>query len=348
MKAGETVSENQYGFGGYGNDNFGYYMYQKNFRKQEEKRKIRKLGLLTGGALLLCIVLQNVIYILMEAFGIYERYLNDPILSTGLDIIFSVVEILVPFLIFGKKMQKETGTKDLVPLGRTNDRTLSLLAIPAGLGICMAANLVTSYIVIFMSAFGIELSSPEIAQPEGLSGFILSVLRVAIVAGLVEEISFRGCVMQPLRRYGDGFAIVASACAFGLMHCNLVQAQFALIVGLGLGYIGIKTGTLWSCVAIHALKNLISTCVSYLMETSVNETTLNIVYSLIVYGLIAVGGVCFAIFAKRAKFVSPAVKAPCDLSEFEKGIAYITNPTMIISIIIMLVYTAAYIKVSWL
>ena len=67
--------------------------------------------------------------------------------------------------------------------------------------------------------------------------------------------------MGNLRKYGDKFALLASALVFAVMHGNLVQAPFALIAGFGLGYLSIKTGTIWTGIAIHAANNLISVIV---------------------------------------------------------------------------------------
>lgn len=68
----------------------------------------------------------------------------------------------------------------------------------------------------------------------------------------------RGVVMQPLRKYGDWFAILTSAFVFALMHGNLVQAPFAFIAGIGLGYAVIASGSLWTGILIHLLNNSIS------------------------------------------------------------------------------------------
>jgi hypothetical protein len=210
----------------------------------------------------------------------------------------------------------------------------------------MAANMVTSYLIVFLSAFGVELSSPELGNPSGVSGFILSILRVSVIAGLVEEISFRGCAMQPLRKYGDGFAIAMAACAFGLMHCNLIQAPFALIVGLGLGYIAVKTDSLWLPIIVHALNNFISTAFSYMLDSSMNESAVNVIYTFVVYFIMIAGLVALLFFSRRAKQVSPFSAPDTQLTTGQKVGAYILNPTTIIAIIIMLYYTSQYIKLG--
>lgn len=318
------------------------------FLKDEEKKKIKKLGFYTGAALMLFVLLQYVIVFALQLTGLYSHYTSNPTVATGLDILISVIDVLVPFLIFGTVMKKKAGTDEIIPLGKSRDKALFILSIPAGLGLCMAANLVTSFFVIFLNLFGIVLKSPEVAQPEGLSGFLLSVLRVSIVAGLTEEIAMRGCILQPLRKHGDTFAIVASACTFGLMHGNLVQAPFALIVGIGLGYITVKTGSLWSAVIVHALNNFISTVITYLQESSIlSEAAVNILYVFIVYGLIFIGSICLVLFMLKARRSAPPVSYNGYLSPFEKAKAFIMNPPMIFAVIMLFVGTSQFIELKW-
>lgn len=330
---------------GYGGNNYSYNMYQNKLQKKAERKKIRRLGTLTGAALLCFIFMQNLIVSVFVLTGFYKTYTSNAMISTALDIIFSLIEMLPAFLYFGNKMKKETGISDIVPLDKPRDKKLGLLAVPAGVGICMAANIATSYITVFLRLFGVELSLPDIGNPSGAFGFVISVLRVAVVAGIVEEISLRGCVMQPLRKYGDGFAIVASACAFGLMHCNLIQAPFALIVGLGLGYIAVKTDSLVCVIIIHGINNLISTVISYLMDAGISDIVINMLYVFIIYVSIAVGSVCLFFFIKRAKVVSPGYPNYTLNSGLGKAWAYISNPTMIIAIIIMFCYTSKFVEV---
>ncbi len=322
-----------------------YYLeYYDLHRKEIETRQIRRLGLLTGSALISLIIIQNLFVPLLALTGLYQKYINDPLFQTGVDIIISLLSILVPFAVFGKYMKTATGIKNRSFLNAPKDKTLCILAVPAGLGICMAANIITSYIVIFMQALGFELSSPSLANPQGIFGFLVSAVRVAVVAAFAEETALRGYTMQPLRKYGDTFAIVMSACVFGLMHGNLVQAPFAVIAGIGLGYICIKTDSLWIPIIIHGLNNLISTTVSYLLNSGLlSDGTINLVYGIILYGLIIAGIPCLFVFVNRANRIMPSYKSDSPLNGAQKAWAYISNPTMIIAIVFMLYCTAKFI-----
>lgn len=311
--------------------------------RRREKKALRFQGLLGGGALLCTLAVSYAAVFLMLALNVYdEKYLTDPLFQSGADILITLFSILLPFAIFGKGLQKRTGIKESLPLGAPKKKSLFFLALPAGLGLCMVANIVTGYLTTVVSLFGVELSSPELAMPTGFLGVLTSFCRVAIVAAVVEELAFRGFVMQNLRPFGDGFAIVMSAFVFAFMHGNLIQAPFALIVGCALGYFAIKTDSLWTSIAVHALNNTVSLLISYLGE-SMETDALAHVSAIIIYGLILIGMPCFVIFLLKARNGFFAPKKRTLLSPAAKAGAYLSAPTMIIVIIIMLYTTSKYV-----
>ena len=80
-------------------------------------------------------------------------------------------------------------------------------------------------------------------------------LYAGILGPIAEEILFRGLVLRSLRPYGKKFAIVVSAILFGLFHGNLLQAPFAFVVGLVLGYVALEYSIGWA-VVLHVMNNL--------------------------------------------------------------------------------------------
>lgn len=311
-------------------------------RALSEKKEIRLQSTLASCAVLTLILVQNVAVLLLQLFGLYERYLSDPLFQAGAEMLIIVLSLLLPFTLFGKMIQRRSGLKESLPFEKPKARGLMPLAIVSGLGFCMVANIITNVLTTFVSAFGVELSSPDLALPQGVFGFSVSFCRVVVLAAIIEEISFRGYIMQNLRKFGDGFAIAMAALVFALMHCNLIQAPFALIVGFALGYLSIKTGTLWTAVIIHGLNNSISLFVSYL-NGKVDETLLNYGTSIIIYMLMIAAIPCFFAFVKRANAI-PSFKTRTALSGGKKVLYYLTTPTMLIAIGLMLFFTAQYVK----
>ena len=312
------------------------------WKKSEDRRMLRRLSLLGGGALILYILIQYGLIIGLKLFDKNNLYGTDELFQSAFDIILSIAGMYIPFALLGKAMKKISGEENPVPLGRPLSLPMCLLAVVAGLGLCMVANYVTSIITVVMALFGVELSTPDIAMPTGVAGIVLSVVRIGVVAAVVEESAMRGFVMGNLRRYGDGFAIVMSAFLFGFMHGNLIQAPFALIAGIGLGYLSIKTGTLWTGIVIHFLNNMISVSVTYLSDV-IPEETLNVVYGELIYILMIAGIICFVIFNNKTRHIALR-RNETALSASERVTVYLFTPTMIAAFGYMIFVTATFIS----
>lgn len=81
-------------------------------------------------------------------------------------------------------------------------------------------------------------------------------LYACLLGPVAEEILFRGLVLRSLQPYGKKFAIVISSLLFGLYHGNLMQAPFAFVVGLVMGYVAMEYHIGWA-VALHLINNLL-------------------------------------------------------------------------------------------
>jgi membrane protease YdiL (CAAX protease family)/preprotein translocase subunit SecG len=181
---------------------------------------------------------------------------------------------------------------DLLPLHKVKvDFFVPLVMV--GLGVSMLGNYATGYISGIFSIFGINPAQQNIDNPTGVWGLMLVILGSAFVPALVEEFAMRGVVLGSLRRFGDGFAIFVSAALFGLMHGNLVQAPFAFVVGLGLGYITVVSGSMWPSIIVHFLNNFLATVLNeFMTDMAPSLSTLaNIMYAILMLSVGVIGAV---------------------------------------------------------
>lgn len=309
-------------------------------KREEQKKQIKTLGLYVGFALISQIVLQNIFSFAIEITGLAEKYLNDGVFQNSADIIIVFVSLLLPFYFMDKKMRAVSGTEESVPLGKPTDGITMILSVVAGIGMCMLANIATTYLTVIMSVFGLELSSPDIPMPGGIAGVITSIMRVVVVAAVAEELTLRGYVMGNLRKYGDKFAILVSAVVFALMHANLVQAPFALIAGFAIGYYTVKTGTVWTGIAIHAANNFISTAISYAMEYF-SEEAVSLLYTVVLYGFILFGAIAMWLLKGRKTFTLGEDLLGTHAKEKIK--VFFLNPAMIIALGYMIYITTKFV-----
>ena len=102
----------------------------------------------------------------------------------------------------------------------------------------------------------------EMIDSSGITEYSLMwVVSTLILPPLVEEMIFRGLIMGYLRRTGMHCMIanVIQAVCFGIFHQNLVQGIYAGLLGLALGYVAYRYGTLFASMLMHLLYNLFGT-----------------------------------------------------------------------------------------
>jgi membrane protease YdiL (CAAX protease family) len=91
---------------------------------------------------------------------------------------------------------------------------------------------------------------------ESDSGIWGGILRVVILAPIVEELIFRGVIFSGFQRiYSSFWAIFLSALLFALFHLNPWQLGPTFLLGLLLGFVRLRTGSLLAAILTHALHN---------------------------------------------------------------------------------------------
>lgn len=309
--------------------------------KVREKSELKRYGILGGICVLGFLLMQELLFLLLYALGLGELYSSDTLFRQAAEMFITIFAICTPFLLCGAYEKKFT-SYEILPLDKPKDTALSVLAVPAGVALCLIGSYLTAYLTLFLESLGLTLTSPQVATPT--SGFeaVIYFMRLTIVAAVIEEISFRGVIMQPLRKYGDIFAVTMAAIIFGLVHCNLIQAPFAFVAGLAIGYFTVTTGSLWTGIFIHMLNNAISGVISLLADIC-GDKVADIAGSIIIFAVIFIGIICLALFFLRRGGISTYGKKSC-LSKGEKAKAYLINLPMILAFIAICWYTHYYVS----
>jgi len=87
-------------------------------------------------------------------------------------------------------------------------------------------------------------------------GIYGAILKIVILAPVVEELIFRGIIMHGLmRNYSKFTAVFVSALMFALFHLNPWQFPATFILGLLLGILMVRTNNIFLCILGHAINN---------------------------------------------------------------------------------------------
>lgn len=320
----------------YNNEQYDFYVRQEN-----EKKNIKLLGNAAGLSVIGYVIMQNIVSVLIFMTPLGNLYMTDATVQSIVTIFYSVLSLLIPFGIAGFYLEKKTGT-DVFRFNKPVSTPLMLSATALGFFVCLVGNYATSVFVNLADSVGITLTSPEYTVPEDLAGRIVYAISVAVVPALVEEFAIRGAVLQPLRRYGDKFAILASAIVFAVLHGNLIQAPFALIAGIGIGYAVCITNSIWTGVLIHFCNNFYAVITEFMLADITDEKTLNIAYygMMIALYVITIAGSAFFVVLRKKRRLVPSFTA---LSESRKMRAFVLTIPMIVGFIMMLYITAQYV-----
>lgn len=85
----------------------------------------------------------------------------------------------------------------------------------------------------------------------------LCVLGLCVVIPALEEMVFRAGILREMTASGihPVIAVITSAAAFGVLHGNLQQSIPAVIMGVVLGWLYVRSGNLRLCLAAHIVNN---------------------------------------------------------------------------------------------
>jgi len=92
----------------------------------------------------------------------------------------------------------------------------------------------------------------------------LTLLLIAVLPALCEELLFRGALMGMLRGVmGDRSRVILVAVLFGLLHLSLVRSLPTATLGVVLGMLVVWTGSLWPAVLAHGLNNSLAVTMAH-------------------------------------------------------------------------------------
>ena len=295
-----------------------------------QARSVRRLGLLAGTAMILYIIAQKLFVIALYYTKLIKLYQADSVYTDSINIFAQVIYIFIPFFVIYLIYKPKEKAKVLA-FEKPSNPQLAVYAIFAGMGVCVIANFAADALSTIFTAGGIEFLSgtEDTPTPKNAVGVFMMILSNAVAAPMFEEFALRGIIMQPLRKHGDKFAIVASALIFAVLHGNMVQAPFAFIAGLGLGYFCIVTNSLWVSMAIHCLNNLSATLFSLYMEK--NPDAGGFAYFLSESVFLVIGIVAYLLFRKHN--TAKLKKSRDELSGKLRMALYFCAPTVVIGLI---------------
>jgi membrane protease YdiL (CAAX protease family) len=126
------------------------------------------------------------------------------------------------------------------------------LAAGLAVGLLVSLLIVASVLEPVLGAGDEQGLDPTGWDSDRAFAFALNAFVTAVLGPIVEEALFRGIGFYLLAQFGQVAAIVVTAIAFALTHGILVGLPIFFIIGVGLGFIRSRTGSIYPPVLLHA------------------------------------------------------------------------------------------------
>ena len=195
----------------------------------------------------------------------------------------SMFLITIDFLrvIVGFVIEKMTGSSDKITLAIIYGLTAYILDIPmiyyfirnnkkkkyfvtkekmnigSFIGCFALMTLITTIIgiVFFVFKLKIESNNSDILFDYSILNFNMTLFSTIIIGPIIEEMIFRGVIMNDLKEYGYKTAIIINSVLFGLAHTEIKKVIITIFLGIVFSYVAYRYSLRYS-VLLHMVWNL--------------------------------------------------------------------------------------------
>lgn len=140
------------------------------------------------------------------------------------------------------------------------DRRHFVAAALMGYGMQIVTTLIMVLVNVLLPSVMEEYNT--LVDGSGITTYgLMWVISTLVLPPLVEEAGFRGLGLTYLERAGVPFAVanIVQALAFGIFHMNLTQGIYTFVLGLALGYVTHRSGSIAPAMLMHLAYNLMGT-----------------------------------------------------------------------------------------
>lgn len=241
-------------------------------------------------------------------------------LYTGLVITQLAVVLLPPFLYLELR---KMNVRQVLRLNRITLRQGVLAALitifmyPAA----VSANLIMLNVLTRIGTIDI----PQIPMADSPMQYLRLMLIISVLAGVCEEVFFRGFILRGYEKMGPRKAVIISALLFGIFHYNIYNLFGAIMLGLVFGLLVMVTDSLYAGIIGHMVNNGFAVSLGYgfnLMvdllpaeEMEMAEAALgdSLLASLMFFGVLALMGTGISIYLYRKLKACTAEPGQTDL-----------------------------------
>lgn len=300
--------------------------------KKESRKTFSRIGFCYAAFLGITILVQGGLLLLF-----YFDLVPDQFASANVSVLISMATMyLIAFPLFYLLIRRIPKAE---PVER---RKWSMASLAVVFLICMAAIYLGNIIgQLLMFLVGLITGHPMTNDLQDLimnMDLPVTFLFTVIVAPVMEELMYRKLLIDRVRQYGEGVAVILSGILFGLAHGNFYQFFYAFALGAIFAYIYVKSGNIKYTIVFHMMINFIGGIFPMLLLRLMKyEVMLGSLVTL-TFGMLVLGflGVGIALFIMNRKHIS-FQPGSCNLARGDRFRTVIGNAGIIAYLVVSVV-----------
>jgi membrane protease YdiL (CAAX protease family) len=225
----------------------------------EKQREINSMGIVYIIMLLGNIIISTV------ALALHRFGINVPSIIAS---VLCEIVVLLPTIIYLKS--KGENIPEKLGFHKIKISTV-LLTILLTLAVTPIATFANALSQLFVKNIVVQSSGEMIEGSVAMTLIVVSVL-----APICEEIAFRGFLFNGIKGISSVIkAVFISSLLFGLLHLNLNQFCYAVVLGVIFALVNQASGSTWTSVIMHFVYNMINIVVLIIATLSMREQNID-------------------------------------------------------------------------
>ena len=188
----------------------------------------------------------------------YNNLINNIVVQI-FTVMLAQIGFLIVYFVYNRDINFKVASKINFNIGWENAALCVLIAVIGVFGI----NPLISSIDGFLVDIGYNLAGSLPLPMDNFGWLILNIILLAGVPAILEELIFRGVILNGYKKLGAVPAMVITSLLFALIHGSVQQFVFPFLFGLILSFAALKTGTVLAPIIIHFVNNALVVILNY-------------------------------------------------------------------------------------
>ncbi len=234
------------------------YGYVKKYPEAVESKALRHvygvLGVIILFTVFIDVIRLYILPLLLEMLGVdiyYDyftgRFYGNEWLITVIYIVFELFKRVFPMIYIYRKLKMPINV--MLPVKIINPEMFTA-SIPVSMlvgGLCVSVSAIYEELLKIIGIGSLRV----ISLPDDPAVAVVMIAANVIILPTISELFFKGAVMQLLRQFGDGFAIIITSAMSALLLYNVHRFCYVFIAAVVCGYFTIRSGSVMTAVVMR-------------------------------------------------------------------------------------------------